>query len=143
MRRRSPVTRKGMRSGGTVTPVRASSSRTQRWNSASSMTGAAAGAALPWLTRLTMPGATPPQPPASSGQLEVGDRTAQVRGELGQVADRLGRLAGTHRGLRGDLLNHVHRRRDVGRGGRLLARGLGDVLNQVGEVVRHLLDLAQ
>jgi hypothetical protein len=47
------------------------------------------------------------------------------------------------RGLGGDLLNDVHGGGDVGRRGGLLAGRLGDVLNQVGEVVRHLFDLAQ
>src|SRR5579883_2443644 len=62
--------------------------------------------------RQAQSGLPPPVPSAfaSSRQLEVGDRTPQVGGELRQVADRLGGLAGADRGLRGDFLNHVHRR---------------------------------
>ena len=47
----------------------------------------------------------------SGRELEVGDRTTQVGRELRQVANRFGGLVGALRGLRGDLLDRVHRLR--------------------------------
>src|SRR5690606_26461089 len=61
--------------------------------------------------------------PSSARQLEVGDRTAQVRSQLRQVSDRLSRLSRATRSLCGNLPDHVHRLGDVGRGASLLLGG--------------------
>src|SRR5690606_22385194 len=82
-------------------------------------------------------------PSSSARQLEVGNRTTQVRSQLRQVSDRLGRLAGATRRLRGNLPDHVHRLGDVGGRARLLLGGYRNVLDEVVQRVGHALDLGQ
>src|SRR5690606_38508719 len=63
------------------------------------------------------------------GQFEARHELPQLGGVFRQLTDRLGGGLGTQGGLRGDVLNDIHRRRDLGGGGGLVARRGGDVLN--------------
>src|SRR5690606_4423917 len=67
----------------------------------------------------------------------------QLIGQFCQLSDGLGGCHGTCGGLRRNLLNHVHGVGDMAGGGRLLACRVRDVLNQVGQVLRYVLDLFQ
>src|SRR5690606_20191791 len=77
------------------------------------------------------------------GQFEAGHELPQLGGVFRQLTDRLGGGLGTQGGLRGDVLNDIHRRRDLGGGGGLVARRGGDVLNQFRQGGGYVLDFAE
>src|SRR5690606_22129608 len=81
--------------------------------------------------------------PSSARQLEVGDRAAQVGGQLREVSDRLGGLSGTKRGLARNLAYHAHGPGDVGRRDGLLLGGHRNALDEFVQCVGHALDLGQ
>src|SRR5512135_2016966 len=63
-------------------------------------------------------------------QAEAGHRLAQLRGQLGELADRGGRRRGALGGLRADLAQHLHVAGDVLRRRGLLAGARRDVLHE-------------
>src|SRR5690554_3621382 len=82
-------------------------------------------------------------PSVTLGQGETVHRLTHALGQLGQLADAARGGGRTGRGLRGDLADHVHRVGNVAGGGRLLARRVGDVLDQRRQAGGYLFDLLQ
>src|SRR6266581_5992777 len=75
--------------------------------------------------------------------LEPGDRAAQFRRELGELADRHVGLLGALGRLLGDLENALHASRHIGNRCRLPLRLRGNTADQIGELARHAPDFVQ
>src|SRR5688572_2513963 len=76
-------------------------------------------------------------------QLEARYRVLQPVGERGEPLRRAGGLLGALGGELGDAQNHLHVGRHARRRRRLLLRRRRDRADQLGQLVRHLPDLAQ